>query len=314
MYYLGIDLGGTNIASGILNEENQIIVRSNRKTNVTDNPEDLCGQMAEAAFDLLKKADLTLDDIPWVGIGTPGIIDRANGMVKFSSNLQLRDVPLKKLVEDKIGKKVIIDNDANAAAYGEYKAGVLRGTKNAIAITIGTGIGSGIIIDGKIFSNFAGGEMGHTVIEYNGRQCSCGRRGCWDVYASATGLIFLTKEAMRTAGGDCLLWKYAEGKLENVNGKMAFQAMREGDPDGKWIINQYIEYLGCGIMNCINIFQPDILCIGGGVSNEGDSLLSPLKTYIERESASMGAKRPELCLAELGNDAGIIGAALLGLI
>ena len=315
MFYLGIDLGGTNISAGIVDENNRIAAKTNRKTHVPCSPEEICEQLAAAAFDTLENAKLTLDDVPWVGVGSPGTVNRATGVIEYANNLQFRKLPLKDLLETRIHKKVILENDANAAAYGEYKAGALKGANNAVAITLGTGVGSGIIIDGKIYagSNFAGGEFGHTVIVFNGRPCTCGRKGCWEAYSSATGLINSTKEAMRKIGRDTQIWKIAGGNLDNVDGRTAFEAMRRGDPTGKSVVDSYIAYLGCGLTNCVNIFQPDILCIGGGISNEGEPLLKPLREYVERESYAMNTdKKTILCKAALGNDAGIIGAALLG--
>lgn len=315
MFYLGIDLGGTNIAAGIVDENNHIVAKANRKTHVPCTPEEMTDQLAGTASDVLNKANLTLNDIPWVGIGCPGTVNRETGVIEYANNLQFSNMPMKDLLEAKMGKKVIIENDANAAAYGEYQAGALKGAKYAVAITLGTGVGSGIIIDGKIYSgsNYAGGEFGHTVIVYDGRPCTCGRNGCWEAYSSATGLITSTKEAMQKVGHDTAIWKIAGGSLDNVDGRTAFQAMREGDPTGKAVVDSYIAYLGCGLTNCINIFQPDILCIGGGISNEGEPLMQPLREYVERESYSINSsEKTVICRAALGNDAGIIGAALLG--
>ncbi len=316
MYYLGIDLGGTNIAVGVVDENNNIIATSKRKTRVPCTPEDMCEQLAATAFEALDNAKITIDDVPWVGIGTPGTVNRDTGIVEFSNNLQFRNLELKKLLEARMNKRVIVENDANAAAYGEYKAGALKGAKNALAITLGTGVGSGIIIDGKVYAgtNFAAGEMGHTVIVYNGRHCTCGRDGCWEAYASASGLIKTTRDAMlKTDDHNSPIWKLAENDLNNVNGRTAFDAMRAGDPVGKAVVDEYILYLGCGLVNCINTFQPDILCIGGGICNEGETLLKPLREYISKHAYSINAlNQTQLCKAELGNDAGIIGAALLG--
>lgn len=316
MYFLGIDLGGTNIAVGVVDENNRIIAKAKRKTRVPCPPEDLCEQLALTALEALQNAKITIDDIPWIGVGAPGTVNRATGVVEFANNLFLNNYPLRELLEKRLNKKVIVENDANAAAYGEYKAGALKGAANAVAITLGTGVGSGIIIDGKIYSgfNFAAGEMGHTVIVYKGRHCTCGRDGCWEAYASATGLIALTKEAMqKVEDHSAPIWTLANGSLDNVNGRTAFDAMRAGDPAGRKVVDQYIGYLGCGLVNCINTFQPEILCIGGGICNEGETLLKPLREYIAREAYTLNTSaKTTLCKAQLGNDAGIIGAALIG--
>jgi glucokinase len=314
MHYLGIDLGGTNIAAGVTDETHKLLVKTSRKTHVPCSDDEICEQLASAVEETLQKAGLTFADIPYIGVGSPGTVNRDTGVIEFSNNLKFNNLPLRKLMENRLGKKVILENDANAAAFGEYRAGALRGAKIGIAITLGTGVGSGIIIDGKILagSNFAGGEMGHVVIEAHGRQCTCGRRGCWETYASATGLIRTTQEAMEKDKSS-VMWSIARGDLKNVDGRTAFQAMRKGDAAGKAVVDEYIDSLACGVTNCINIFQPDILCIGGGVSNEGDPLMVPLKKLVSGQIYSMNSQKQTLiCRAQLGNDAGILGAALLG--
>ncbi len=315
MYYLGIDLGGTNIAVGIVDEEYKIVARASSKTQ-TDSAEQVADAMAATAREALKNAGLTLDDIPWVGIGSPGTVNRETGIIEYANNLPFRNTPMVKMLSERLdGKRVEMENDANAAAYGEYMNGALKGANNAIAITLGTGIGGGVIINGKIYagSNFAGAELGHTVIVVDGKPCSCGRNGCWEAYASATGLIRMTKEHMEKAPKDSPLWTIVEGDLEKVNGRTAFDAMRQGDPIGKEIVDEYIHYLGEGIVNMVNIFQPDILCVGGGISNERETLMAPLRDFVAaRQYAMNSSKKTAICRAELGNDAGIVGAALLG--
>ncbi len=316
MKYLGIDVGGTNIAVGIVDENDKIVAKVSNKTPVPCTEDVFCDCVAKTAYEAMEKAGVTLADLPWIGLGCPGTINRATGVVEFSNNLGYSNFPVKKMLEERFeGKEVIIENDANAAAYGEYQAGALKGADNAVAITLGTGVGSGIIIDHKIYAgnNFAAGEMGHHVIVFDGRQCTCGRKGCWERYASATGLIITTKEAMEKVDKDAPIWKLVDGDINRVSGRTAFDAMRAGDPVGHAVVNEYIAYLGCGIVNVINTFQPDILCIGGGICNEGETLLAPLREYVEKEQYAMNSsKKTVMCRAELGNDAGIIGAALLG--
>ncbi|HIS49442.1 MAG TPA: ROK family protein [Candidatus Gallacutalibacter pullistercoris] len=316
MKYLGIDVGGTNIAVGIVDENDKIVAKVSNKTPVPCTEDVFCDCVAKTAYEAMEKAGVTLADLPWIGLGCPGTINRATGVVEFSNNLGYSNFPVKKMLEERFeGKEVIIENDANAAAYGEYQAGALKGADNAVAITLGTGVGSGIIIDHKIYAgnNFAAGEMGHHVIVFDGRQCTCGRKGCWERYASATGLIITTKEAMEKADKDAPIWKLVDGDINRVSGRTAFDAMRAGDPVGQAVVDEYIAYLGCGIVNVINTFQPDILCIGGGICNEGETLLAPLREYVEKEQYAMNSsKKTVMCRAELGNDAGIIGAALLG--
>lgn len=314
MYTIGIDLGGTNIAAGIVDENMKIIIKGSVPTKLPRSAEEIITDMAELAKNLVKKANLSMDEIKWVGIGTPGTANCDTGIIEYSNNLRFKNVPMVSMMEEKVGKKVYIENDANAAAYGEFKAGAAKGSNSAVAVTLGTGVGGGIILDGRILHgfNFAGAELGHTVIENGGRECTCGRKGCWEAYASATGLINLTKESM-SEHKDSEMWKIADGELSNVNGKTAFDAMRAGDKAGCDVVDAYIKYVGCGLINVINIFQPEVLCLGGGICKEGDNLIKPLEAMIVKERYSRYSKnQTKLCVAKLGNDAGIIGAALTG--
>lgn len=265
------------------------------------------------ALEAVKNANLTIDDIEWIGVGTPGIANSETGIIEYSNNLGFNNTPMVKYIQETIDKPVFIENDANAAAYGEYVAGAAKGAKNAVCITLGTGVGAGVVIDGKIYSgsNFAGAEIGHTVIEVDGAECSCGRKGCFEAYSSATGLIRMTKEAI-AENPDCIMAKMAEEKGK-VTARTSFDAMRAGDSIAKAVVDKYIKYLAAGITNTINIFQPDILCIGGGVCNEGDPLLLPVKEIVKKEVYTRNSpKNAEIVIAKLGNDAGIIGAAFLG--
>lgn len=315
MYYLGVDIGGTNIAVGVVNDEMKIVAKGNTKTPVPCPEDDFCDAI-RATIDLaLKNANVTIDDIKAVGIGCPGTVNPDSGLIEFSNNLGYSNFPLKKMMEDRLpGIPVYMGNDANVAAYGEYKAGALKGAKNSLAVTLGTGVGGGIIIDGKIYTgfNYAGGELGHTVIVVDGRQCNCGRKGCWERYASASGLILTTKEYMEK-DKNSKMWELVDGNIDNVSGRTAFDGMRAGDATAKAVVDEYIKYLGAGISDMVNIFQPEVLCIGGGICNEGETLLKPLREYVESQQYSMNSPRKTtICRAELGNDAGIIGAALLG--
>lgn len=317
MYYLGIDVGGTNLVAGIVDEQYRIAAKFQAKTKVPCTPDEFADALVFTIDGVLEKAGLTLEDVPWVGIGTPGTVNSDTGVIEFANNLQFENLPLRELMEKRLdGKRVLMENDANAAAYGEYIAGALKGSKNAIAITLGTGVGGGVIIDGNVYSgsNFAGAELGHTVIVTDGKPCTCGRHGCWESYSSATGLIRITKEHLEEAPKDGEIWKLIEENDGEIDGRTSFDAMRRGDPTGQAIVDEYMKYLAVGLTNMINIFQPDILCIGGGISHEGDRLLVPIRKMIDKEQYAIHtSKKTWVCAAELGNDAGIIGAAVLGL-
>lgn len=312
-YYVGIDLGGTNIVAGVVDENYNIIAKASTKTNCPRPEKEIANDMARMALQAVKNANLTIDQIEWIGVGTPGIANSATGIIEYSNNLGFKNTPMVKYIQETINKPVFIENDANAAAYGEFVAGAAKGAENAVCITLGTGVGGGIIINGKIYSgsNFAGAEIGHTVIEVDGPQCSCGRKGCFEVFSSATGLIRMSKEAM-SEHPESLMNKMAEEKGK-VTARTSFDAMRAGDSAAKEVVEKYIKYLAAGITNTINIFQPDILCIGGGVCNEGDPLLLPVKALVKQEVYTRNSeKNTEIVIAKLGNDAGIIGAAFLG--
>ena len=315
MYRVGIDLGGTNIVAGVVDDEYNIIARAECKTAVPRPEADICDSMADVVKKAVKKAKLTMDDIDYIGIGVPGAVNPETRIIETSPNLFFQNWEVSKMMEERLHKYVKVENDANAAALGEFLAGSAKGSRNAIAITLGTGVGGGIIIDGKIYSgsNYAGAELGHMVIVKDGKQCGCGRHGCWEAYASATALIEMTKEAIRNEKAEfSYMLNAVEGDLNKVSGKTAFDAMLAGDNTGTAVVNQYIEYLATGLINVINIFQPDVLCIGGGVSRQGENLLGPLRNIIERERfTKYNDKQTQVCVATLGNDAGIIGAACI---
>ena len=314
-YYIGIDLGGTNIVAGVVDENYKIISKASTKTNLPRPEKEIAADMARVSVQAVKEAGLDMNQIEWVGIGTPGIANSEKGIIEYSCNLGFDNTPMVDYIKEYIDKPVFIENDANAAAYGEYVAGAAKGAKNAVCITLGTGVGGGIIIDGRIYSgsNFAGAEIGHTVIEVDGPECACGRRGCFEVFSSATGLIRMTKEAMDN-DKDTLMHKITAERNGKVTARTSFDAMRMGDKTAKAVVDKFIKYLAAGITNTINIFQPDILCIGGGVCNEGDPLLLPVRALVKKEVYTRNSlKNTEIVIAKLGNDAGIIGAAFLGM-
>ena len=311
-YNLGIDIGGTNIACGIVNDSCEIVARSKVKTNAPRPYGEILEDIILAAELACKELGISPNELSSIGIGCPGTCNRENGVVEYSNNLGFVNVPLRDDIEKRFGVKTYLGNDADAAAFGEYCAGAAKGAKNAVVITLGTGVGSGIIIDGHIYSgsNFAGGEIGHTVIEADGAPCTCGRKGCFEAYSSATGLVRMTAEAVKLHP-ESIMSKYIEedGK---VSARTAYRAMKQGDAPAKEVTDKYVKYLAIGITNVINIFQPDILCIGGGVCNEGDTLLVPLKEQVKEQVYSKRSeKNTEITVCSLGNDAGIIGAAML---
>ena len=312
MYTIGIDLGGTNIVAAVVDEQYKIIAKVKTPTAMPRPAEAIFDDIAKVSREAMAQAGVTIDDIEAIGLGTPGTVNK-EGMIEFANNLGFDHVPAKELLRERLGDKpVYIENDANCAALGEAYAGCGNGSQNFVAITLGTGVGSGVILDGKIVAgvNNAGGECGHMVIVVDGVPCTCGRKGCWEAYASATALINQTKEAMEQHPDSVMHALAAEEG--QVSGRTAFDAMRRNDPAGIAVVEQYIKYVAAGLTNLVNALQPEIICVGGGICNEGETLMRPLRRYIEKERYSVYSKvQTKLMKAELGNDAGIIGAAIL---
>ncbi len=315
MYRIGIDLGGTNIAVGLVNEFCRIVVKKSTPTQANRPSDEITADMARLCLEVCAEAKTSITDIESIGIATPGIANLDNGCVEYSCNLPFRRYPIVKTLASMLdipSDKVKIANDANAAAYGEAVAGAARGASDSIMVTLGTGVGGGIILGGKIFTGFnhAAGEIGHIVIETNGALCGCGRRGCWEAYSSATALIRMTKEKIAECEKEGRYTMMSE--TDRVTGRTACDAMRAGDPAAKEVYDKYVYYLATGLANMINIFQPEIISLGGGVSNEGQSLIDALLPIIRKEQYGTDfLVNTQIRIAELGNDAGMIGAAMM---
>lgn len=312
-YYCGIDLGGTNIKAGIVDGEGKLLNKLSIKTNAERSMEEIIHDMGQLAVDAIKDAGLEIKDIEAIGIGSPGTPDNDEGLLVYSSNLPFNKAPMRKLIREVVDLPVYIDNDANCAAMAEAVAGAGKGAKDSVTITLGTGVGAGVIVNGRIFSGFnqAGSEFGHTVLVSGGVQCGCGRKGCFEQYASATALARMTREAAE-ANPDSLLNKVKD-EFGEWNAQIAFVAMREGDEVAAKVVDQYTDYLADGLANAINAFMPEVLIVGGGVCNEGDPLLIPMREKtMARPYFGPGVPKTRIALAQMGNDAGIVGAAMMG--
>ena len=303
--YIGIDLGGTNIAIGLVNEDGKVVAKDSTPTLAPRDYKEIIADMAKLSDKLMKESGLTMADIQGVGIGSPGSIDSKNGVVIAAHNLKWYNVPvideLKKYFKD---IPVAIENDANAAAYGEYVA-TASDTNSFVAVTLGTGVGGGIVLNKKIYRsiNGMGAELGHLIINEDGVQCSCGTKGCWEAYASITALVNQTKAAIAAHPESSM------AKDEKISGRTSFNAAKAGDPVAQQVVDNYIKHIATGIINLINIFAPEVLVIGGGISNEGDYLLNPIKKYVDECSFFKGVEVTKIRIATLKNDAGIVGAA-----
>lgn len=313
MYRIGVDLGGTNIVAGVVDEFYKIVAKAKRKTACPRPAGEILADIAACVNEAVKTAGITMDEVKSIGIGTPGSVNKRMGIIEYANNLGFDKVPARDILLKYFDKPIYIENDANCAALGEAVAGAGGNVENFVAITLGTGVGSGIIVNGKIVNgcNDAAGEMGHSVIVVDGEPCTCGRKGCWEAYSSATALVRQTKAAMEENKAS-LMWEVVDGDIAKVNGRTAFDAMRKGDTAAKQVVDTYIRYLAAGVTNVVNTFQPDVLCIGGGIGCEGEPLLAPVREYVAKERYSIHCgKQTQICSAVLGNDAGVIGAALL---
>ena len=309
-YYVGIDLGGTFIKGGIVDDLGRIILEDKTPTESEFGSERVAKNISDLAKSLMARLGLQADDMVGLGMGVPGMIDSKAGNVIYSNNLKWKDFRIGETVSALTGLTVKIANDANVAALGEAKFGAAKGQDNVVLFTLGTGVGGGIVADGVLMegNKSAGAEIGHMVIEVGGEQCTCGRKGCLEAYASATALIRDTKRAME-AHKDSKMWEI--GSLDKVTGKTSFD-YKDVDPYAKAVVDNYVARLACGITNAANIFRPQVVLLGGGVCAQGDNLIKPLQKLVDAEifAGDLGPQVP-VKIAELGNSAGILGAAAL---
>ena len=307
--YIGIDLGGTNIAIGIVDDNGKIVAMDSTPTLAQRGYKEIIKDMASLSKKIMVDNNISEDEIKGVGIGCPGTVDSKTGTVLFSNNIRMENVPLAEEFKQYFDVNVRIMNDADAAAYGEYAVNG-NDVDSFIFITLGTGVGGGIIINKKVYNGFnsAGGELGHITLVHDGVPCNCGNIGCWEAYASVTALIRQTKEAMEK-NPESLMHKYL-GNDGNVNGRTAFDAAKAGDEVALNVVKQYREYVASGLVSIINIFQPEKLVVGGGISKEGDYLIKPIVEYCYEREYNKYGKKTQISVATLFNDAGIIGAAL----
>ena len=312
-YYAGIDLGGTFIKAGIVDGDGNLLVSDKVPTAPGGDYAAVVNDMAGLVRKLTGELSIDSSMLEGVGIGAPGSIDSERGVIVYSNNLKWKDVPITDMLVRELGLPVRVTNDANAAALGESYLGASKGCRSSVLITLGTGVGSGIVLDGKLYEGkcSAGAEIGHTVIKAGGKKCTCGRKGCLEAYASASALIRQAKQAMKR-NPQSALWKICGGDITKVDGKAVFDAVRKGDIAAKAVLDKYAEYLAAGLIDVANLLRPDMILIGGGISAAGDLLLEPLKKIFDKEVFGGNSYATvSLGLAELGNDAGIFGAARL---
>ena len=312
MYRIGIDVGGTGIKVGILDDSMKILAEDSIQTCITIPFSEQIERIAACAVSVAESVGLTREHIEHVGVGIPGIANLASGDVIKCTNMGWNHVPFRTEFQKHIHAPVMIDNDANVAALAESVAGVSAGTASSVFITIGTGIGSGIIVNGKIWNGFhgIGGELGHVIFDLDGIPCTCGNHGCLERYCSATAIIRMGREAVKIHP-DSLLLRLADNNPSNINAKTVFDAARQEDPVAVEVYHRFIGYLAQAVASVVNLIDPEVIVIGGGVSKAGTFLLKPLIREFPRYVLFDDQPLPEIKLAVLGSEAGIIGAAML---
>lgn len=314
MYYVGIDLGGTKIAAGLVDENGRLVYKDNIPTHRERSSDEIIKDMSMLSIKVVKDAGADLRDVRAIGIGAPGTPNSREGILVYANNLNFRNVPIRAEMQKYVNLPVYIENDANCAALAESVAGAAKGTEHSVTITLGTGVGGGVVINGKVYSGFnnAGAELGHIILVSGGEYCTCGRRGCWEAYASATACIRQTKDAA-VRNPESLINKLVDGDLSKIDAKTAFDAAKQGDAVALEVVRQYIWYIAEGVSDVINSFMPEVVVIGGGVCKEGEYILEPLRHMVFNSIYSRPEiPRTRIVAAQMGNDAGIVGAAMLG--
>lgn len=313
MISIGIDIGGTGIQVGVVDQDGRILHKGSFPTGVGRPYEEIIRDMADCTLQTVEAAGFTRGDIAWVGIGIPGVADQKTGTVIFCTNMGWRDIPLREEFQRHLDVPVYIDNDATVAGLAESVAGVSAGTSSSVFLTLGTGVGGGIVINGKVWSGHhgVGSEVGHMILEADGVPCTCGNLGCVERYCSATAIIRMAKEMMPNYP-DSVLWQMCDNNIDTINAKMVIDASREGDAVGEKVFRRYVKYLGLTIGTIVNFLDPEVIVLGGGVSRAGTYLLEAVRAEVLRTVIFKTLPYSRIELAKLGPDAGIIGAAMLG--
>ena len=313
MKYVGVDIGGTNLKAGLVDESGELLATQKMKVASIADDEGLAWTVASLVQELARTVNIPVSDVASVGVGVPGTVEIRSGSINYTCNLPLRNVPLRKLFHRYLSIPLYIENDANCAALAEYLVGAGRDSKRFVTVTLGTGVGAGIIVDGKIWSGAHGAasELGHLIIEVDGIPCTCGKCGCTERYCSATAIIRMAKEAC-TLHPDCAILKAVNGDVDKITAKTVFDLAKEGDDIANRVFRRYVKYLTIANNNVVSFLDPDMIVLGGGVSRAGDFLLDAVRELLPKYLMYPVLPMPEIALAQLGNDAGIIGAALLG--
>ena len=312
MHYIGIDLGGTDIKAGIVDEDGKVLSKAQTSTLANRPFQEVARDMAMCSLQALEESGLTLNDIGGIGIGIPGLADNVLGRVIFCTNLGWNDIPLRDELQKYLNLPILIDNDATLAGFAESITGVSRGLHSSVFLTLGTGVGGGIVIDGKPWTGAHGvaSEIGHLTMEIDGIPCTCGKSGCLERYCSATALKYISSEVC-SQHPQCALMQLASGEPQNITGRMVMDLAKNGDEFALKIFHRYTKNLAIAINTIISFLDPDMIVLGGGISHAGqflvDAILEKLPEYLMFKTLPYS----RIALASLGNDAGIIGAAML---
>lgn len=313
--YIGVDVGGMSIKAALVANDGSIIFKSAKKTSSIEGGQNiLLKDIKDLMIELISFANEHKYSVKGIGFGIPGVVNKEKGTIDYAANLGVENVPLKNFLAD-LNLPVYLSNDANVACLAEERFGAAKSYKNVVMLTLGTGVGGGIVIDDKLFEGVdgKGAELGHEVIVVDGIKCACGRKGCFEQYASASALMRFTREEM-IRNSNSMMWKYCNNDINNVNGLTSFECAKQGDESANLVVDTYVKYLSEGILNICNIFRPQAVILGGGISNQGDYLLQKVIKYCsERNYGFKNTPKVEIKIASLKNDAGVIGAACLAM-
>jgi glucokinase len=314
-YIVGVDLGGTNIVAGAMTADGSrhLAMRSiPTKAFVGDEgvAERIVALVEGVILDTMEQTDCARRDFIGIGVGAPGPLDRERGIVLVAPNLGWKDFPLAQRIQSRLSLPTTLDNDANCATFGEWWQGAARGGRNVVGLTIGTGIGGGLILNGALYhgSSDMAGEIGHTTIDLNGRHCKCGNYGCLEAYASAPAIATRAREVLVREEGESAIPAMVDGKFEDITAQIVYDAAAAGDPIANEIVRDTARYLGVGVANLLNIFNPDIVVLAGGVTAAGDALFVPLRAEVRRRAFSPAVRAVKILPGELPGTAGVVGA------
>lgn len=312
--FIGVDIGGMSIKAALVNRQGEIKYKTHCKTDAKQGPGVFLKDVRNLILEIIDFSKAHDSFVGGIGFGVPGVVNNIKGTIDYAPNLYMENVSFKEYFKD-LNIPIFLSNDANVACLAEVRFGAAKDYNNVVLLTLGTGIGGGIVINNELYegNEGKGAEIGHTVLVVDGEQCGCGRKGCFEAYASASSLLRYTRNEMIN-NPNSLMWKYCKGNIENVDGKTSFECAKKGDISANFVIDNYIKYLSEGILNICNIFRPEAILIGGGLSNQGDYLLSKIIKYCsERDYGYKNTPKPEFLICKLKNDAGVIGAAALAM-